>query len=61
MTGNKYAESTATTLNQTMIHPYTHMQLNLGPSWDHLVHYAMIQISMKAGLKIWGTKGLQAV
>ena len=60
MTGKKYAETTVTRLNQT-IQPDTHMQLNLGPSWDHVVHYAMTQLSMKAGLKIWGTKGLQAV
>ena len=48
MTVNKYSETTATTLNQK-IHPDTHMQLNLGPSWDHLVHYEMTQLSMKAG------------
>ena len=60
MTGKKYAETTATTLNQT-IHPETHMQLNLGPSWDHLVHYAMTQLSTKARLKRWETKGSQAV
>ena len=47
MTGKKYAETTATTLNQT-IHPDIHMQLNLGPSLDHVVHYAMIQLSMKS-------------
>ena len=55
MTGKKYAETTATTLNQT-IHPDTHMQLNSGPSWEHVVHYAMTQLSMKAGLKRWGKK-----
>ena len=60
MTGNKYAETTAATFNQT-IHPDTHMQLNLGPYWDHVVHYAMTQISMKSGLKRWGTKGSQAI
>ena len=60
MTKNKYAETTETTLNQT-IHPDTNMQLNLGPSWDHVVHYAMTQLSMKAGLKRRGTKGSQAV
>ena len=37
------------------------MQLILGPSWDHVVHYAMTQLFMKARLKIWGTKGSQAV
>ena len=60
MTGKKYAETTATKLNQT-IHPDTHMKLNLGPSWDHIVHYAMTQLSMKAELKRWGKKGSQAV
>ena len=60
MTGKKYAETTATKLNQT-INPNTHMQLSLGPSWDHVVHYAMTQLSMKAGLKRWRTKGSQAV
>ena len=60
MTGETNAETTATVLNQT-INPDTHMQLNLGPSWYHVVHYEMRQLSMKAGLKIWGTKGLQAV
>ena len=48
MTGKKYADTTATTLNKN-IHPETHMQLNLDPSWDHVVHYAMTQLSMKAG------------
>ena len=37
------------------------MLLNLGPSWDHIVHYEMTQLSMKAGLKRWGTKVSQAV
>ena len=60
MNRKKYAEITATTLNQT-IHPDTHTQLNLGPSWDHVVHYERTQLSMTAGLKIWGTKGSQAV
>ena len=60
MTRNKYAETTENTLNQT-INPDTHMQLNIGPSWDHVVHDAMTQLSMKAGLKICGTKGSQAV
>ena len=37
------------------------MSLNEGQAWDHVVHYTMTQLSMKAGLKIWGTKGKQAV
>ena len=60
MTGKKYAETTATTLNQT-INPDTHMQLNLGPSWYHVVHYARTQLSMKSGLKIWVAKVSQDV
>ena len=60
-TGNKYAETTATTIDQTTIHPDTHMSLNEGPSWDHVVHYTMTQLSMKSGLKRWGTKVKQAV
>ena len=60
MTGKKYAETTATTLNQT-IHTENHMQLNLGPYWDHVVHYATTQLSMKEGLKRWGKKDSQAV
>ena len=60
MTRKKYAETTATTLHQT-IHTGTHMQINLCPSLDHLVHYAITQLSMKSGLKRWGTKGSQAV
>ena len=60
MNGKKYAETIATALNQT-IHTETHMQLNLVPSWDHVVHYAMTQLYMNAGLKRWGTKGSQDV
>ena len=60
-TGNKYAETTATKIDQTTIHPDTHMSLNEGQAWDHVVHYTMTQLSMKAGLKIWGGKGKQAV
>ena len=52
-TGNKYAETTATTINQTTIHPDTHMSLNEGQAWDHVVHYTMKQLYMKAGLEIW--------
>ena len=29
-TGNKYADTTATTIDQTTIHPDTHMSLNEG-------------------------------
>ena len=37
------------------------MSLNEGQEWDHVVHYTMTQLSVKACLKIWGTKGKQAV
>ena len=59
--GKKYAETTATTIHRSTIHPDTHMGLNEGQAWDHVVHYKMTQLSMKAGLKIWGNKGKQAV
>ena len=57
-TGKKYAETTATTIDQTTIHPDTHMSLNQGQALDHVVHYTMTQLSMKAGLKIWVRKYL---
>ena len=60
-TGKKYAETTATTIDQTTIHPETHMSLNEGQAWDHVVHYTKTQLSMKVGLKIWGTKGKEAM
>ena len=60
-TGNKYAETTATTIHKSTIHPDTHMGLNEGQAWDHVVHYTMTQLSMKGGLKRWGNKGKQAV
>ena len=37
------------------------MSLDEGQAWDHVVHYTMNQLSMKAGLKRWGNKGKQAV
>ena len=60
-TGKTYAETTATTIYQTTIHPDTHMSLNEVPAWDHVVHYTMTQLSMKAGIKRWGRKRKQAV
>ena len=59
--GKKYAETTATTIDQKTIHPDTHMSLNEGQAWDHVVQYTTTQLSMKAGLKRWGTKDKQAV
>ena len=60
-TGNKYAETTATTIHKSTIHPDTHMSLNKGQAWDHVVQYTMTQLSMKAGIKRWGNKGKQEV
>ena len=63
-TGKKYAETTATTIyqtNQTTIYPDTHMSLNEGSAWDHVVHYSMTQLSIKSGLKRRGTKGKKSV
>ena len=60
-TGKKYTETTATTIDQTKIHPDTHMSLHEGQAWDHVVHYTTTQLSTKAGLKRWGNKCKQAV
>ena len=46
--------------DQTKTHPDTHMSLNKGQAWDHVVHYKMTQLSKKSGLNRWGTKGKQA-
>ena len=60
-TGKKYTETTVTTIHKSTIHADTHMSLNKGQAWDHVVHYTMTQLSMKAGLKKWGNKGKQTV
>ena len=60
-TGKKYAETTATTIHKSTIHPDTHMSLNEGQAWYHVVHYTMTQLSMKAGLNRWVNKVKQAV
>jgi hypothetical protein len=43
--------------NMEAIHPDACMLLD----WDKVVHYTMIQLSMKAGMKRWGDKAKQAV
>ena len=40
---------------------YESREVSTGQAWDHVVHYTITQLSMKAGLKIWGNKGKQAV
>ena len=60
-TGKKYADTTATKIHKSTIHPDTHMSLNEGQAWDHVVHYTMTQLFMNSGLKRWVNKGKQAV
>ena len=60
-TSKKYTETTATTIHKSTIHPDTHMSLNKGQAWDHVVQYTMTKLSMKVGLKRWVNKGKQAV
>ena len=63
--GNKY-ETNVTTFSSGVnfafpyVHPYTHMRSNQGPDWDHVIHYSMTQISMKYGMKRFGTIGVNA-
>ena len=58
--GNKY-ETTMTTVSSGVnfafpyVHPYTHTGSNQGPDWDHVIHYSMTHISIKYGMKIFGT------
>ena len=43
------------------VHPDTHMRLLQGIDYDHVVFYAMIQLSMKAGMQRWGDLATEAV
>ena len=43
------------------MNPYTQTRSNQGPQWDHIIHYTMNHISMKAGIKIFGTRGVDTV
>ena len=43
------------------VHPDIHMISNQGPDWDHVINYAMNQISMKSVMKIFGIIGVNAV
>ena len=64
--GNKY-ETTMNTVYSGVkfgfpyVHPYTHMISNQGPDWYHVIHYSMAHISMKSGMKIFGTRRVDAV
>ena len=43
------------------VHPYTHMISNQGTDFDHVMHYATTQISMKSVMEIFGTRGVNSV
>ena len=64
--GNKY-ENTLTTAGSGVnilfhyVHPDTHMRSHQGPGWYRVIHYVMAQLSMKSGVKIFGTGGVNAV
>ena len=36
------------------VNPDTHMRLSQGTDYDHVVFYAMTQLSMKAGMRVSG-------
>ena len=37
------------------------MILNQGPDWGHVIYYSMTQMSMKSGVEIFVTRGVNAV
>ena len=43
------------------VHPDTHMHLLNGIDYDHVVFYAMKQLSMKLGMRQWGDPAIKAV
>ena len=43
------------------VHPDTQMRSNQGMDWDHVIQYYMNQISMKSGMEIFGTRGVDTV
>ena len=64
--GNKY-ETTVTTVGSVgkfifhYVHLYNHMRSNQRSIWYHMIQYAMTQIYMKSGIKIFGTRLVDAV
>ena len=64
--GKKY-ETNVTTVGSGVnfalpyVQPETHMRSNHGPDWYNVIHYIMTHISMKEGMKIFGTRGSDAV
>ena len=64
--GNKYNTTVTTVCSGVnfafpFMHPDIQMRSNQGPDWDHVIHYAMIQIYMKAVMKIFGTRRVLSV
>ena len=62
--GKKY-NTTTTLLNWehmfATVHPDMHMRLLQGIEYNHVVFYAMTQLSMKAGMRKWGDPATEAV
>ena len=40
---------------------FTYTRSNHRTDWDHVIHYATTHISTKAGIKIFGTRGVDVV
>ena len=58
--GNKYDNSVTIVgsgieLVLHFVNPDTHVRSNQGPDWYHVINFSMNQISMKAGMQIFGT------
>ena len=64
--GNKYDNSVTIVgsgieLVLHFVNPDTHVRSNQGPDWYHTIYYATTQKYMKAGMKIFETRGVYAV
>ena len=61
--GKKY-DTAATLISREhmfeTVHPDTHMRLSQGIDYDHVVFYAMTQLSMKVGMRQWGEPETEA-
>ena len=61
--GKKY-DTAATLISREhmfeTVHPDTHMRLSQGIDYDHVVFYAMTQVSMKVGMRQWGEPETEA-
>ena len=63
---NKY-ETTVTTVRSgeifsfPSVHTDTYIRSNQIPDWRHVIHCAMTQLSIKSDMKIFGTRGVDAM